>query len=142
MYCRHCGKELSDEAFMCPNCGTPTGTEPPKKKVQNEESESSAGGVNTTALSVVTFIISMFAFVTGVIYGALFYVYTPLVTLFIISVTSILPALAGLVIGAYLLVSGRDKLSDKAKTYAIVSIVLSSVVLFFLFITSCLAYGL
>ena len=142
MYCKYCGKEISDEAFMCPNCGTPTGTELPKKKVQNEEPQSSTTGANTTALSVVAFILSMFAFVTGVIYGALFYVYTPLVTLFVLSATSILPALAGLVIGAYLLTSGRDQLSANARAYAIVSIVLSSVVLFFLFITSCLAYGL
>ncbi len=25
MYCKHCGKELADEALMCPDCGTPTG---------------------------------------------------------------------------------------------------------------------
>ena len=24
MFCTHCGKELADTAFMCPNCGAPT----------------------------------------------------------------------------------------------------------------------
>lgn len=24
MYCSHCGKELSDDAVLCPECGTPT----------------------------------------------------------------------------------------------------------------------
>lgn len=24
MYCTHCGKELADEAIMCPDCGMPT----------------------------------------------------------------------------------------------------------------------
>lgn len=27
MYCTNCGKELSDEAIICPACGTPTGKE-------------------------------------------------------------------------------------------------------------------
>ena len=25
MYCKHCGKELSEDAFMCPACGAPVG---------------------------------------------------------------------------------------------------------------------
>lgn len=24
MFCKNCGKELADTAFMCPNCGAPT----------------------------------------------------------------------------------------------------------------------
>ncbi len=30
MFCKNCGKELADTAFMCPNCGAPTQTEPPR----------------------------------------------------------------------------------------------------------------
>lgn len=40
MYCKHCGKELADEAIMCPNCGTPTGiifkSAKPEKKIKTE----------------------------------------------------------------------------------------------------------
>ena len=25
MYCTHCGKQINDEAVVCPNCGVPTG---------------------------------------------------------------------------------------------------------------------
>lgn len=25
MFCTHCGKELNDQAVICPNCGVPTG---------------------------------------------------------------------------------------------------------------------
>ena len=28
MFCKNCGKELADNAFMCPNCGAPTQTGP------------------------------------------------------------------------------------------------------------------
>lgn len=30
MYCKHCGKEISDNALMCPDCGEPTNA--PKSK--------------------------------------------------------------------------------------------------------------
>ena len=141
MYCIHCGKELSDEAFMCPNCGTPMNTDFNKTKAQKEEPATSTEGVNTTALSGVAFTLSMIAIVTGIIYGALLYVYISILMMFIISAISVLPALAGLAMGAYLLASGRDKLPSNAKAFAITSVVLSSVVLFFLFITACLTTG-
>lgn len=28
MYCRNCGKEIDDQAIICPNCGVPTETKP------------------------------------------------------------------------------------------------------------------
>ena len=27
MYCRHCGKEIRDNASFCPSCGSPVGQE-------------------------------------------------------------------------------------------------------------------
>lgn len=139
MYCRYCGKEISDEAFMCPNCGTPTGTAPSKKKVQNAAPETSAGGVNATALSVVAFILSMIAFVTGIIFGAFFYVYTGgVLLLYVLGTITILPALAGLSIGTYLLCSGRNQNTYGTKVLATISVIYSALVLTFLLITACL----
>lgn len=28
MYCKNCGKEIDDQAIICPNCGVPTETKP------------------------------------------------------------------------------------------------------------------
>ena len=40
MYCTKCGKELFDEAVMCPQCGTPTinAETPVENIVSNEDS--------------------------------------------------------------------------------------------------------
>ena len=136
MYCKHCGKELSDEAFMCPNCGAPTDANSPKKIAQTEEPETVAGGVNKTALSVVAFILAMIAFVTGIVFGAFFFEFAwSVLLLYILSASTILPALVSLSIGAYLLCTEKDKLEGKAKAYAIVSVVLCAVVLVFLFLS-------
>ena len=138
MYCRHCGKELSDEAFMCPDCGTPTGVDFAKKKIQKETPETEAGGINMTALSVVAFILSMFAFVTGIIFGAFCYEYVgAALLLYVLGATTILPALVGLSIGAYVLCK-RNLLSTNAKNFAIVAVVFASIVLLVLFLTACL----
>ena len=32
MYCRNCGKEISDNILYCPNCGQPTGGAQPEQK--------------------------------------------------------------------------------------------------------------
>ena len=139
MYCRHCGKELSDEAFMCPNCGTLTGADPVKKQTQKETPETSSGSVNTTALAAVAFLLSMLAFVTGIIFGAFCYVTAgAMLFLYIFGASTILPAVASLSIGTYLLVAGRDKLSNHAKGFAITSVVLSAFILVFLFLTGCI----
>ena len=139
MFCRHCGKELSDEAYMCPNCGALTGVDAAKKTAEKETREAGEGGANKTALSVVAFILSMIAFVTGIIFGAFCYVTSgAIIFLYIFGASTILPALASLSIGAYLLIAGRDKLSNHAKGFAITSLVLSAFILFFLFLTGCI----
>lgn len=35
MYCKHCGKEISDDAVICPNCGVQVGTLTPQKNTTN-----------------------------------------------------------------------------------------------------------
>ena len=142
MFCKHCGKELSEEAFMCPNCGTPTRTDLNKdntqKELANSEVESAPAGVNKVGLATLAFVLSMIAFVTGIIFGALGYVFFSLV---FIESLSILPALAGIAIGVYLLSTERNRLTGNAKAFTVVSIVLSAVVLLFLFLTICIIIG-
>ena len=136
MFCRHCGKELADDAFMCPNCGSPTDATPLKQSAKRE-AEKGENSSHYTGLATVAFILSMIAFVTGIIFGAFFLTSSSsAILLYILSASTILPALAGISIGAYMLCV-RNKISGNAKTFAIISIVFSAVVLLFLFISGC-----
>lgn len=133
MFCRYCGKELADNAFMCPNCGSPTGSASVKQELSKEEPVKKEPSL--TGLSVVGFILSLVAFVTGIIFGAFFFEYAgAALLLYILSATTILPGLAAISIGAYLSSSAWKSLANPAKAFAIVSVVLPAVVLVFLFI--------
>lgn len=139
IFCRTCGKELSDEAFMCPNCGTPvSGVHDAKQKpTEPAKTETKASG-----LSVVAFLLATIAFVTGIIFGAFFFVFVNSALLvYIIGASTILPALTSLSIGVYLLISARNGLTSSAKAFSITAIVLSSVALLFLFIGGCVIVG-
>lgn len=134
MYCKNCGKEISSEAFMCPNCGTPVeGVALKKQSVRKMGTESKA-----TGLSVAAFILAAVAFVTGIVFGAFFFEFSDsALLLYVLPATTVLPALASLTIGAYLLSAARSELTYSAKAFSIVSIVFSSVALLFLFIGGC-----
>ncbi len=135
MYCRNCGKQLSDGAIMCPECGEPTkplGTAPCVKENVTETPKGNSKLVDL--LGIIGFFLSMFAFVTGIIFGAFMYVYpaaAPL--LLVIGFTSILPALVGISI---CIPAVKDEKAN-IKALAITGIVLSAIVLLFLFITAC-----
>ena len=49
-YCSHCGKEVADEAFVCPNCGCKTG-----------------GGKDEKLLSAISIVGFVFSFIMPVI---------------------------------------------------------------------------
>lgn len=135
MYCYHCGKEIAEEALMCPNCGAPTKNTNVVK--QEEIAPVASNGVNINALSVVGLVLSLIGFVTGIIFGSFFLCYSySIVLLYILSGSTILPALAGLSIGIYTLVSKNGN-NHTAKACAICSIVFASVVILFLFIGGC-----
>lgn len=137
MYCYHCGKELSNDALMCPNCGAPTKN---TNAAKQEEAATVAvgGGVNIKALSAVGLILSAIAFVTGIIFGAFFFTYSySMVLLYILSGSTILPALAGLSIGVYVSML-KDNNNYPSKACSVCSIVFSSIVLAFLFIGGCI----
>lgn len=82
MYCKHCGKEIADTAFMCPDCGTPTNEE----KVKPEPATVRVSK-KSVALSSSGFMLSVVGFVTGIIFGALFLAEDGIFLLYIIGVT-------------------------------------------------------
>lgn len=135
MYCYHCGKELANEALMCPNCGAPTKNSNIVK--QDETASVENGVVNFKALSAVGLVLSLIGFVTGIIFGSFFLCYSySAVLLYILSGSTILPALTGLSIGIYILVSKNDD-NNTAKACSICSVVFSSIVVLFLFVGGC-----
>ena len=136
MYCYHCGKEIADEALMCPNCGAPTKNTNAVTK-QEEVTPVVSSVVNIKSLSVVGLILSVVAFVTGIVFGAFFFTYVySQVLLYILSGSTILPALAGLSIGVYISML-KENNNYTSKACAVCSIVFSSIVLAFLFIGGC-----
>ncbi len=128
MYCKNCGKELSEEALMCPNCGTPTGNKPHVRK--------SAHAVSSASLGVIAFFLGCFSFVTGIIFGAFFYVYPAAsLLLYIIGATTIMPALATICLGIAALMR---EIQSRYRVLTIVAIVLAGISLLFLYLTACI----
>lgn len=135
MYCYHCGKELANEAPMCPNCGAPTRNFSMTK--QEETAPIVSSGVNVKALAAVGLILSAIAFVTGIIFGAFFFTYSySMVLLYILSGSTILPGLAGLSIGVYVSLL-KENNNNTSKACAICTIVFASIVILFLFVGGC-----
>ena len=129
MYCKHCGKQLSDEAILCPDCGTPTGVKPRARVAQR-------AGEQADPLGTIALFLSIFSFVTGIVFGAFFYTYAAsVILLYILGASTILPALAAVCLGIAVLY--REE-KERDRLFAIVSIVLAGVVLFFLFIAGCI----
>ncbi|MDD7351370.1 MAG: zinc-ribbon domain-containing protein [Clostridia bacterium] len=69
MFCSKCGKEISDDAVICPNCGVPTNnyngvSTKPKSNTDD------AGNVNTMSIIalVMSFIVPLVGFIMGLIY--------------------------------------------------------------------------
>lgn len=133
MYCRYCGKQISDEAIMCPDCGTPTQNmekTTAAKEVKPQEVE--APVTSASQLSVVGFVLALISFVSSMIFGSYLFA-EAYANGYIIGCGSIMPAFAGLSIGIY-----RVKLERGGKkAFAIISIVLSGIALFYLFLAFC-----
>ncbi len=131
MYCKNCGKELSDEAIMCPDCGTPTGTKPKTHKSTETDT--------TVPFGLISLILACFAFVTGIIFGSFFCVYSAAVIfLFMIGSTTFLPGLTAICLGIIALVRKND---SHDRIMAIIAIALAGValLLLFLFLVLCIS---
>ena len=132
MFCSHCGKELSDDAFMCPNCGSPV------KKFTGAKKSEPVANAKETGIAVIGFILAMFSFVTGIIFGAFFLCYgSSIVLLYILGAFTILPGIAAICSSAYALVQIRGTENTYAKSLSTAAIVLASIALFFVFVIIC-----
>jgi len=136
MYCKNCGKQLSDGAIMCPECGEPTKTSVALSGATDNITETHEETTQkSNPLAAIGFFLSMFAFVTGIVFGAFMYVFVGAAALvLVIGPACILPALAGISIGIYALKNAKGT----QKGLAIAGIVLAAVVLLFLFLTACI----
>ncbi len=131
MFCKHCGKEISEKASMCPNCGTLTDN----NTVINKPADKKGDMFSTIAL-----VLACFAFLTGVTFGAICCVHdfgALLIT--VICFTTILPALAAICLGITTLYQKNG--SRPSRTIAIVAIALAGVVLLFLYLAACILLG-
>ncbi|MGN0771064.1 MAG: zinc-ribbon domain-containing protein [Christensenellales bacterium] len=67
MFCSKCGKEISDDAVICPNCGVPTSN---YKGTTDKSNSDDTNNVNTMSIIalVMSFIIPIVGFIMGLIY--------------------------------------------------------------------------
>lgn len=63
MFCVHCGKEINDQAIVCPNCGVATGN----YKVTRNNSPSNDGN----GMAIAGFVCSFFIPLLGWIFGGM-----------------------------------------------------------------------
>lgn len=138
MFCKHCGKEISDNALMCPDCGEPTGTVAKNKSAQatvNESDRTHCGrtaefGFGGSLISFVSWIFYLVILVCGLRYatitGIVLGIFTGAVCL----------------VSLFLSVKGIfDTESDsKERTIAIVGTVISATMLLGFLLLSCI-YG-
>lgn len=139
MYCKNCGKQLSDDAIMCPECGSPTkplATIPSEKENITVAPEGDVEKINS--LGAIGFFLSMFASVTSVVFGGLMYgIGGAVIFIYMIGSICILPALAGISICIFTV----KKAKGGQKALAITGIVLAAIALVFLIITICIVAG-
>lgn len=132
MFCRNCGKELSDEAIMCPECGTPV--ESAAKARAAKTAAQTVPEASGAPMGIIGFFLSIFAFVTGIVFGSFLLVfYESVLLLYILDATTILPGIAGIAS----CICGLKQEKGAAKALSVTGIILAGIVLLFLFIGGC-----
>ena len=63
MFCKNCGKEVNDNAVICPNCGVPT----------DNYNRSASAPEQKNTLALVGFILSFFVSIAGLIVSIIAY---------------------------------------------------------------------
>lgn len=140
MYCKNCGKQLSDEAFMCPECGTPTDLVIAKPSIPQSEPVKSVHAQKIVAIASIGYIISAISCIIGIIWGAFLYLYpSAVVVIFVLNGFIVLPAIFSLALCIYCLYMNRPEKIAAVTVRSVVGIVLSSIILAFLFVTMCIA---
>ena len=134
MYCHHCGKELSDEAFMCPDCGTPTGNNTQKKFVEKD----SEGGSKSRFTAIACFVLSAIAFLAGIVELSISLAAEAYsVGLLVV----VIGGLGGVAFGIHALCAGSAKENSTMRLITIIGLALAGFILFYDFIATCVALG-
>ena len=151
MYCKHCGKELSDEALMCPNCGTPTQTTKVANRVKTIETDNAPASPLATAafaLSMITFVFGIFFAIycatIGIISFSLtiynssfsnngyidsYYFYPKLLFGFAVALITVFTSLGGLVAGIISNCRAKEINNKKSRGFAVTAIIVTSFIL-------------
>ena len=163
MFCRNCGKELSDEAVMCPNCGTPIAhPAQPKKKPAAESEPTPTGELKGKTGSVIAFTCALIALVCCIFfvsytiaggrldlnfhhytgrsydYYSLDYTNLPMIFGYAMGLLTIATSLIGLLGGIYGVIHAAGV--KKYRALSITAIVLSAAALLLFFLLYCTAY--
>lgn len=125
MFCKNCGKEIANDAFMCPNCGSPASA-PAEKQAASPNTEGSS-------VPLVAFILSLIAFVMAPFVGAAFFICNNGFTIMLSSIALILITLCGFVFSLFAVARVHNQ-SVRAKVFSILSVVFTGVVLLLLFV--------
>ena len=134
MYCKHCGKEISDEAIACPGCGHPTKVD---RHGRNEKVLTKKDPRLSNPSLIAGFVLSAIAFVAGVILLSLSIVGNYESILYY-SVLILLPAVIGLALDIFGLSRANIFGTNAQKGLAIAGIVLAGIVLLYFFVVCCI----
>ncbi len=135
MYCRNCGKQLSNDAFICPDCGAPA----TKYARHTVEARNATLNRNCTAIGVVCAIISAVMFVLFVVGAVLGYFISVMQIVFGIALFA--TAFTGLIFSITGLIGALEDNNFKRRAFAVSGIVVSG--LFLLgFMLVCLLLGI
>ncbi len=63
MYCTNCGKEINDQAVVCPNCGVATSN--------NKSNDANGNAQNKNGMAVAGFVCSFFIPILGWVFGGI-----------------------------------------------------------------------
>ena len=69
MFCSKCGKEISDDAVICPNCGVPTSN---YKGASTKPKSNSDDASNVNTMSIIALVMSFFVPLVGLIMGVIY----------------------------------------------------------------------
>ena len=122
-------------------CGTPTDRAPIKTPIHQAEAEpvKSVPSQQMIATASIGYILSAISCIVGIIFGAFLYIYPSAVALlFLLSSFTVFPALMSLAIGIYCLYMNVLIKNAAVRVRSIIGIILSAIILVFLFVTFCI----
>lgn len=106
MFCKNCGKEIDDNAVICPDCGVPTD----KFKTEAAPADGQAAVQKTNVFAIIGFVLSLVAFA---------FIFIQVVVFWILAIAALTLSILGLVWSA--------KKGWNLKGLAIAGVVISAV---------------